>query len=114
MGDKLFFWEGGGIKFEFWWGEGGCQEPTFESTKQPQCPSGGPVITLSKTRPKAEFDGTGGGMDGDQKCPLNFFKLCRYLEIIYIYIYIYIHNFILVVYLCCLKNLILVWLVNSC
>ena len=35
----------------------GCQEPTFESTKQPQCPSGGPVITLSKTRPKAEFDG---------------------------------------------------------
>ena len=51
---------GGGIKLEFWWAGGGCQEPTFESTKQPQCPSGGPVITLTKTRPKAEFDGTGG------------------------------------------------------
>ena len=62
----------------------GCQEPTFESTKQPQCPSGGPVITLTKTRPKAEFDGMGwDGMDGwmgwdrteYQKCPLKLREL---------------------------------------
>ena len=29
------------------------------------------------------FDGT----DGHQKCPLNFFKLCGYLELVYIYLY---------------------------
>ena len=51
---------GGGHKIRVLVGGGGCQEPTFESTKQPQCPSGGPVITLTKTMPKAEFD----GMDG--------------------------------------------------
>ena len=63
----------------------GGQEPTFESTKQPQCPSVGPVITFTKTRPKAEFDGTD-GLDGGQKCPLIFFIFCGYIDKIYIYI----------------------------
>ena len=31
-----------------------------QSTKQPQCPSGGPVITLTLEARRAEFDGTGG------------------------------------------------------
>ena len=39
------------------------------------------------------FDGTGGtggrvdGLDGPEKCPLNFFKLGRHLELVYIYLY---------------------------
>ena len=41
---------------------------------------------------RAEFDGTGwtgwtGGTDGPEKCPLNFFKLCGYLELVYIYLH---------------------------
>ena len=42
------------------------------------------------TRPKAEFDGTGGrvdGLDGDEKCPLIIFKFCGYIDKIYIYLY---------------------------
>ena len=31
-----------------------------------------------------EFDGT----DGNQKCPLKFFILCRYIDKVYTYIYI--------------------------
>ena len=77
----------GGIKLEFWWAGGGCQEPTFESTKQPQCPSGGPVITLTKTRPKAEFDGVGWGGTEYQMGPLIFSILCEYVEKVYTYLY---------------------------
>ena len=83
LGLKVHFlgWVGG-IKLEFWWAGGGCQEPTFESTKQPQCPSGGPVITLTKTRPKAEFDGMGWmGWDGVgrwSKGSFNFFHFKIY------------------------------------
>ena len=35
---------------------------------------------------KALFDGTD-GTDGPEKCPLNFFKLCGYLELVYIYLH---------------------------
>ena len=41
----------------------------------------------------AEFDGTGwtGGMggrvDGPEKCPLNFFILCGYIDYVYFYLY---------------------------
>ena len=52
-----FQFTGGFFLFDFLCWGGGCQEPTFESTKQPQCPSGGPVITFTKTRPKAESPG---------------------------------------------------------
>ena len=36
---------------------------------------------------RAEFDGLD-GWDGDQKCPLKFFILCRYIDKVYTYIYI--------------------------
>ena len=45
------------------------------------------------TRPKAEFDGTGwtggrvDGLDGPEKCPLNFFILCGYIDYVYVYLY---------------------------
>ena len=46
----------------------------------------------------AEFDGTGGrvdrwtggrvdGLDGPEKCPLNFFILCGYIDYVYVYLY---------------------------
>ena len=35
----------------------------------------------------AVFDGTGGRTDGDQKCPLNFFILCGYIDYVYVYLY---------------------------
>ena len=41
----------------------------------------------------AEFDGTGGrvdgldGLDGPEKCPLNFFILCGYIDYVYFYLY---------------------------
>ena len=41
-----------------------------------------------KTRPKAEFDGTGWtGRTGYQNCPLNFFILCVYIDKVYTYLY---------------------------
>ena len=49
------------------------------------------------TRPKAEFDGTGwtgwtggtgGRVDGPEKCPLNFFILCGYIDYVYVYLYV--------------------------
>ena len=50
-------------------------------------PSGSSAISLTRAEGRAsakrEFDGT----DGDQKCPLNFFKLCGYLELVYIYLH---------------------------
>ena len=57
-------------------------------TKQPQCPSGVQCTHFRKTRPKAEFDGTG-WTDGtvDQKGPLKFFILCRYIDKVYTYLY---------------------------
>ena len=27
------------------------------------------------------------GLDGDQKCPLNFFILCEYIDYVYVYLY---------------------------
>ena len=40
---------------------------------------------------KREFDGTGRdgrtGRDGEQKCPLKFFILCRYIDKVYTYLY---------------------------
>ena len=47
---------------------------------------------------KAEFDGTDGldgldgwdgwdGLDGPEKCPLNFFILCGYIDYVYVYLY---------------------------
>jgi len=39
------------------------------------------------------FDGTGGrmgrvdGLDGPEKCPLNFFILCEYIDYVYVYLY---------------------------
>jgi|AACY02.8.fsa_nt_gi hypothetical protein len=53
----------------------------------------GPATQHLNPRPKAEFDGTGGrvgrvdGLDGPEKCPLNFFKLCGHLEFVYIHLY---------------------------
>ena len=41
---------------------------------------------------RAEFDGTGGrvdGWDGNQKCPLKIFILCRYIDKVYTYLYMY-------------------------
>ena len=43
---------------------------------------------------KREFDGTcctgwTGGTHGNQKCPLNFFIICGYIDYIYIYLLIY-------------------------
>ena len=38
----------------------------------------------------AEFDGTDGrmdGWDGPEKCPLNFFILCGYIDYVYVYLY---------------------------
>ena len=40
----------------------------------------------------AEFDGTGGRVgrvDGPEKCPLNFFILCGYIDYVYDYLYTY-------------------------
>ena len=53
------------------------------------------MITLTKTGPKAEFDGTDGldgldgwdGLDGPEKCPLNFFILFGYIDKVCIYSY---------------------------
>ena len=42
--------------------------------------SSAPSLTTSTKR---EFDGTDGS-DGPEKCPLNFFELCGYLEHVYI------------------------------
>ena len=38
---------------------------------------------------KREFDGTDGTgwTDGNQKCPLKFFILCRYVDEVYTYLY---------------------------
>ena len=33
----------------------------------------------------AEFDGTDGRTDGNQKCPLIFFIICEYIDYVYIY-----------------------------
>ena len=48
------------------------------------------MITLTKTRPKAEFDGTGwtGGTDGISKVSFNFLHtLYAYIRYIYTYLY---------------------------
>ena len=44
----------------------------------------GPVLTFTARR---EAPSLMGRVDGDQKCPLNFFELCGYLELVYIYLY---------------------------
>ena len=49
--------------------------------------------TSKRTREKKIFDGTGARMDGwtggtgYQKCPLNFFILCGYIDYVYDYLY---------------------------
>ena len=55
-------------------------------------PSGSSANPYGEAR-SAEFDGMGwDGLDGPEKCPLNFFKLCGHLELIYIYIYILVYE----------------------
>ena len=53
-------------------------------------PLGSSAKSLTSS-PKAECDGTGwtGGTDGtvDQKGPLKFFILCRYIDKVYTYLY---------------------------
>ena len=49
----------------------------------------GPVLTLTAGREAPSLMGRMGQTDGNQKCPLNFFILCGYLEHVYIYIYLY-------------------------
>ena len=81
MGFKIYSHvEGHGQKFKFTAGRW---------TKQPQCPSGAQCTHFRKTRPKAEFDGTGrtGRTDGEQKCPLIFFIFCGYIDKVYIYLH---------------------------
>ena len=41
---------------------------------------------VTKFTDEMGWDGTD-GTDGEQKCPLKFFKLCGHLEIVYIYLY---------------------------
>ena len=38
-------------------------------------------------RPTKGRTGWTGWTDGNQKCPLKFFKLCGHLELVYIYLY---------------------------
>ena len=48
----------------------------------------GPVLTLTCRREALSFIGSAGvGLDGNQKCPLIFFILCRYIDKVYTYIY---------------------------
>ena len=88
MGVSSFSEKVGGINFEFWWGfYFSTRHPNFTSNRY-SVPSGSRP-DLHSARPKAEFDGTGwtggtGETDGPEKCPLNFFKLCGYLELVYI------------------------------
>ena len=61
----------------------------------------GPVITLT-ARPEGPSlmgrvgrvgrVGRMGRVDGDQKCPFNFFIIFRYIDYIYIYIYLLIYE----------------------
>ena len=98
-----------GIKFEFWWvissfsvGWGHkirvlVRGIGFQVVIKSQHLFDGYILSWSLRGPatqhlhnearRAEFDGLDGwdGLDGDQKCPLKFFKLCEYLELVYIY-----------------------------
>ena len=60
VGQKIIFFAGGGggIKFEFWWGF---------------------YFRLGTYLM--------GRVDGNQKCPSIFFRLCEYIEYVYVYVY---------------------------
>ena len=63
-----------------------------QSTKQPQCPSGGPVITLTSRPEGPSLMGWDGWdeWDGDLFCPFIFFILCGFIDKINTYIYMYL------------------------
>ena len=54
-------------------------------------PPGSSILTLTARREAPSLmgrtDGWTDGLDGDQKCPLNFFILCGYIDYIYVYLY---------------------------
>ena len=53
-----------------------------------QVPSGVQRLSIYIARREApSLMGRVDGLDGHQKCPLKFFKLCEYLELVYIYLY---------------------------
>ena len=49
------------------------------------------VFRFFETPPMFYLMGRTDGLDGPEKCPLNFFRLCEHLELIYIYIYIVVY-----------------------
>ena len=54
-------------------------------------PPGSSILTLTARREAPSLmgrtDGRVDGWDGPEKCPLNFFILCGYIDYVYVYLY---------------------------
>ena len=90
-GGKLIFWEGGGHKNWVLVGGFNCADWTVHLRDWATTMSlRGPVITLTKTRPKAEFDGMGrvGRVGRSRKVSFKFLQtLWAFRKCIYILVY---------------------------